>query len=524
MRWAPTLARRVIAFFPALLRLVEGVHADQPFVLLPFQQFIVGSLFGWRGRDGFRRFRHAYVEIAKGGGKSPMLAGLLLYALVEDGEAGAEIYAAAVTREQAKIVFADAAKMALASPGLAKRLVIGENNIAYETTRSFIRPVSSEARSLDGRRVHIAGVDELHEHPTALVTDKMRAGTKGRRQPLVVEITNAGYDRRSVCWQHHEYSRRVLEGLTEDEAWFAYVCQLDACAACRADGALQPREECATCDSWRDEHVWLKANPGLGPIVTLRYLREQVREAVGMPAKESLIRRLNFCHWTDAINRWLDMEAWHACTDAVTDAELLGQVCFAGLDLGQSDDFSALALLWLLEDGRAAVRMRYWLPEVALATPGRPYDAWRAAGRLTVTDGTITDYDLVERDVIEACRTGGVRELAYDKRFAAQMALHLEGAGLTVVDMPQGYALNEALRKINDLVKTRRLVHGGDPILAWMAANAVVRQGARGEVRLDKDKAQDKIDGVAALAMALARAMVHPHTRSIYETRGIRTA
>lgn len=506
LRWAPELARRVIAFFPEFLRLIEGVHAYEPFKLLPFCEFIMGSLFGWLGRDGFRRFRHAYWETGKGNAKTPVGAGFLLYGLVADGEEGAYQYIAAVARHQAKIGFRDAAKMALDST-LAPHLVIGENNIAYENARSFLRPVSSEGRSLDGLRVHMALIDELMEHPTPHVSNKMLANRKGRRQPLVLETTNAGYDRLSVCWARHEYALKVLEGTVQDDEFFAYVCQLDPCEACRADGALQPRDACSRCDDWRDERVWSKTNPGIGVTITHRYLQGEVREALGMPAKESEVRRLAFCNWTESHSRWLDMEAWHACAGEVAEAQLAGRPCVAAFDLGQSDDFSALAMLWTLEDDRMVVRMRYWVPETALAKTGRPYDAWQRAGYLTVTEGNVTDYDLVERDVLEAARAGGAREIAYDKRFAAQMALHLEGAGLTLLDVPQGYALNEALRKIHDLVKARQLIHDGDPILAWMAANAVVRHGTRGEIRLDKDKARDKIDGIAALTMAVSRAM-----------------
>jgi phage terminase large subunit-like protein len=345
---------------------------------------------------------------------------------------------------------------------------------------------------------------------------------KGRRQPLVLSITNAGFDRTSVCFQQHAYGLQVLDGVAPNDSHFVYICQLDACPACRATGHVAPVEGCARCDSWKDESVWIKTNPSLPVTPTLEYLREQVREAVGMPAKESLVRRLNFCEWLESHSRWLDMEAWHAGGGDVADSELAGRPCFAGLDLGQSDDFSAFVRLWTLDDGRMAVRCRFWVPASALGTfPGRPYDVWRRAGRLVVTEGTVTDYDQVEAEVIELCREGGVLEVAYDKRFASQMALHLEGAGLTVIDTPQGFALNEALRRVHDLVKEQQLLHGRDPILSWMASNAVVRHGMRGEIRLDKEKSGDKVDGIAALAMAVSRAIVQVEQRSVYEDRGV---
>ena len=228
-------------------------------------------------------------------GKTPLASGIGLYGLIADGEAGAEIYTAATMREQAAIAFRDAKHMVESSPDLRSRIEINVGNLAYLPAKSFLRPVSSEARGLDGKRVHMALIDELHEHPTDVVVEKMQAGTKGRRQPLICEITNAGYDRHSVCWTHHDYSAKVLHGVIEDDGWFAYVGGLDPCVACRADGHEQPQEGCAACDDWRDEAVWEKANPNLGISVTKTYLREQVREAEGMPSKANIVKRLNFC-------------------------------------------------------------------------------------------------------------------------------------------------------------------------------------------------------------------------------------
>jgi phage terminase large subunit-like protein len=193
------------------------------------------------------------------------------------------------------------------------------------------------------------------------------------------------------------------------------------------------------------------------------------------------------------------------------DEALAGVPCFGGLDLGQTDDFSAFALVFILPDGRVAVRMRYWLPEAALTThPERPYGAWQRSGLLVVTEGEVSDPDQIEGEVAAACHQYGVAELAYDRRFAEQMRLHLEGEGIKCIDMPQGYQLNEAIRRIEELVKTGKLCHAGDPVLAWMASNVALRRGMRGEVRLDKEHAADKIDGVAALAMALGRALLGP--------------
>lgn len=526
--WRPEKAQRAIDFFPDVLCLPErtdadesvvesdeGHHAPIPFVLQPWQKFIVGSLFGWYTTQGFRRFREALIEVGKGSGKTPLCAGMLIYMLVADGERGAQCFMAAATREQAHIAFTDAKRMVEASPYLSKLLDQKVNNLAWVETGSFLRPISAEKRGLDGKRVHGAMTDELHEHQSAVVVNKMRAGTKGRRNALILKPTNSGFDRTSVLWQHHEYSRKVLDGTAPNETWFAFICGLDPCEACQAAGHWFPNEECAECDDWKTEGPhWKKANPNLGVSLPWQYVRERVSQAIGMPSQVNDVLRFNFCVWTQAATRYFDMGKWSACQPAVKESELLGVPCYAAVDLGQSDDLSAEARVWQLPDGRIAVKMRYWLPEAALEKyPNRPYAEWKRSKLLTVTEGERSDLDRIEREVIEDCRTSGVKELGYDKRFAQQMAQHWEGAGLTAIDMPQGFALNEAIRRLADWVVEGVLCHGNDPILAWMASNAVVREGRNKELRLDKEKSSEKIDGIAALVMAIARLIVQPHEK-----------
>jgi phage terminase large subunit-like protein len=521
--WKPVEVQRVVDFFSEILVLPEDTASDEvvsstakattgtPFVLQPFQVFIVGSLMGWYTRQGYRRFRDGYLEIAKANGKTPVGAGLMLYLLVADGERGAQVYFAAVTREQARLAFADAEKMVQASPHLHALITKTTNNLAVVQTGSFLRAISSEKRGLDGKRVHGALIDELHEHPSPVVVSKMRRGTKGRRNALVLRTTNSGFDRTSVCWHQHQYSVQVLEGSVRDDAWFAYISGLDPCVACQRAGRDFPSDDCEHCDSWQVEGPhWIKANPNLGVSLSWQYLRELVRQARGMPSAVSDLLRFNFCVWTQHQLHFLDMAQWYACP-VVDDAELVGVPCYGGLDLGQSDDLCAFVLLFLLPDGRMAVRSRFWLPSAALQRyPDRDYDTWRRLGHLTVTDGTVTDYQQVEDAVSADCIDFGVLECAFDKRFANQMAQNLMGQGITMVDMPQGFFLNEALRKLSDLVADTQLAHGHNPILTVMAANAVVRNDRNKTIRLDKDTAAEKIDGISALAMAIGRAIAVP--------------
>jgi phage terminase large subunit-like protein len=493
-------ADHAIEFFENFLRLPDTADDNgdpKPFVLQPWQTFIVGSLFGWKWKvSGHRRFRNAYVEIGKGNGKTPLCAGIGLYGLVMDGERAPEIYAAATDRDQAQIMFRDAVRMVDSSPALTGRItksgVQTVHNLSFGM--GFFRPFSREQGVKSGTRPHMGLIDELHEHPSPEIVNKMRAGAKGNVNALFVEITNSGYDRTSVCFQHHEHSKRIVQQAVKDERWFAYVCALD-------DGD----------DPLEDRSCWPKANPNQGVSIGVEYLEDQVAAAKNIPAETNTVLRLNFCVWTQALTRFFDMPKWLACGAHVPDEELVGAICLGALDLGQSDDLSAFAKIWLLDDGRIVARMRYWLPRSAVEKfKSRPYAEWERSGLLEITEGDVTDYDVVEDAVLNDCLKWGVRELAYDKRFAGQMALHLEGGGVTCVDTPQGFQLNEALRQFSDWVVTGLFCHGADPILTWMASNTVVRHGRNKEIRLDKDKSSEKIDGIAALTMAADRVIRTP--------------
>ena len=335
--WKPDEAQEAIDFFPEVLCLPEDTDADEdvdavedispsvgtPFVLSDFQRFIIGSLFGWHQiitskKTGVQReqqrFRICYFEGAKGCGKTPMGAGILLYMLVRHGVRGAQLFCAAVTKDQAKIAFADCVKMVQASPALQSLVTSTRNNLAVKSTGSFIRPISAERRGLDGKRVQGAVIDELHEHPTNAVVAKIRAGIKGRPNALVFVPTNAGFDRESICWEYHDYSRQVLEGTIVNESWFAFVCHLYACERCHAAGKIQPSDDCPDCDDWKTEGPhWLKACPNLGVSVTWQYQREQVLEALHLTSQRSWVRRLNFCQWMQRATIWITAEQWAAC-------------------------------------------------------------------------------------------------------------------------------------------------------------------------------------------------------------------
>jgi phage terminase large subunit-like protein len=527
LRFDAAAAAHVMRFF-GFLRHFEGKFAGEPFELEPFQKFIIGSLFGWKGADGFRRFRTAYIEIAKGNGKTPLAAGIGLYGLLADNEPGAEVYSAAVVRNQAAYLFRKAHSMALASPGIAARIEFNVGNMAVVATDSFFRPVSSEHRALDGPLPHVALIDEVHEHPNSLVVDKISAGTKNRRQPLICEITNSGYNRESVCFKHHEYSTKVVQGIVEDDSWFAYICQLDPCEKCADDGREAPNEECQNCDDWRDEGTWAKANPGLDTIVARSYLRKQVKEAIGMPSKQNIVRRLNFCEWTAQSVRWIPMAHWDACPKNVDVEALVGRLCFGGLDLSTKIDLTAWVKVFppIEDDPNWVWLCDFFVPRDNVLERERrdrvPYQMWIDAGHITATEGNVVDYNELEDRIVRDCEKFSIQEVGFDAWNATQIATNLGERGVTMVETIQGTkTMNEPSKEFEALVRGHRINHGGNPVLRWNASNVSVKRDHNDNLMPDKERSTERIDGIVAGLIAMARAIRSENGGSVYETRGI---
>lgn len=501
-------AERAIAFVTVLIP-----------TLALWQKFIVGSIFGWKGPDGYRRFRVAYVEAGKGCGKTPLAAAVALYMLIADNEKNAEIYTAATTRDQASLSFQDAKNMAESAIALQKRLKIETKNIFHPESKSFLRAVSSESKGLDGKRVHCAVIDEIHEHPNNVVVEKMRAGTKSRTQALIFEITNSGYDRHSVCFDHHQLSANVLEGVIDNDAWFAYVCQLDPCDKCHSEGKVSPSDDCTDCDDWTDERVWLKANPSLLIMPSLqKYLREQVIEAIDLPSKQNFVKRLNFCIWTESETRWLPMDAWD--TGAVDLRPLEGRRCYVGMDLSSTDDITAVLRVYPDDDGSVDVQCEFFVPEENIRDRARrdgvPYDLWAEQGAITLTPGNVVDYEFVRRRIQSYDAEHTITEIATDPWNATDLITKLTGDGYEVVPVRQGFqSLTSPSKHLEKIVAQGNVRHGGNPVLRWMASNVVIELDAAGNIKPTKKKSTERIDGIVALLCALDRIIRGPEEETV---------
>ncbi|TRF28121.1 terminase large subunit, partial [Salmonella enterica subsp. enterica serovar Bareilly] len=430
--WDTVTAQRAIDFFAKVLKLNGGEHEGKPFNLLPWQCFIVGSVFGWQNSDGYRRFRMAYVESGKGSGKSPLAAGIALYCLVADKEPRAEVYAAATKKDQAMILFRDAVAMVDQSPALAQRINKSggagkEWNLAFLQTGSFFRPISSDDGQ-SGPRPHCALIDEIHEHKNNQVVEMMRAGTKGRRQALIFMITNSGHDKTSVCYDYHEYGRKVAEGSIDDDSFFSFICSLD-------EGE----------DPFKDESCWKKANPSLGHTFTDRYLREQVTQARGMPSKESIVRRLNFCQWVDADNPWMSSDVWMGCEEDFDLQELQGEECYGGLDLSGTRDLTSLALFF---PKKRKLLVEFWTPKDTLLDRAKtdrvPYDAWERGGHIHTTPGKAVKYGFVAERIADLSMLFDIKAIAFDQYRIKYLEPELENASVSVPLIPHGQGYYKA--------------------------------------------------------------------------------
>ena len=536
-------AEHVWRFFEGVFRLSEGQFEGLPFRLHPSQAFILGCLFGWRRADGTRRFRRAYIEQGKGNGKSPLAGGIGLYGLTADGEAGAQIYAAAAKKEQAGILFQDACKMVRQSPALTKKLQFSggmgrEFNIAHHQSQSFFRPISKDAgKTGSGPRPHFALCDEVHEHPDRSVMEILERGFKFRRQPLLLMITNSGSDRQSVCWEEHEHAVRVAAGTrTPDEA-FTYVGEALDDTTFSFVCALDPGD-----DPLEDPSCWVKANPLLGVTITEEYLADVVKQAKALPGKLNGILRLHFCTWTDAEEAWMSRSALEAVLDDFDPAVHVGRSMYAGLDLSATRDLTAAAYVVQTgfahvqrPDGTSAVLPTYdawidaWTPADTLSeralTDGAPYDVWAGQGWLKLVPGPIVRYDYVAAHLAGLIAEGfAIEGLAYDSyAFQRLFMPELDAVGVTVpvVSHPQGGKRKSAeselwmpgsKRALESLILEGRIRLQRNPVLVSAMMSAAIEPDPLDNTSFSKRRATNRIDALIALTMAVGLATQHEST------------
>lgn len=504
-----------VAFIQAL-RHTKGRWAGKPFRLLDWQERIVRDLFGTIKPDGYRQFTTAYVEIPKKQGKSELAAAIALLLTCGDGEQAAEVYGCAADRQQASIVFEVAADMIRQSPALSKRVKIlsSQKRIIYKPTNSFYQVLSAEAYSKHGFNISGVVFDELHTQPNRALFDVMTKGSgDARTQPLYFLITTAGTDTHSICYEQHQKAQDILAGKKHDPTFYPVIYGAD----------LE--------DDWTSEDVWHKANPSLGVTVPVEKVRAACNSARQNPAEENTFRQLRLNQWVKQSVRWMPMHIWDANVDPVDLDELEGRPCYGGLDLASTTDITAFVLVFppYGEDEKYRIAPWFWIPEdnleLRVARDHVPYDLWQSQGYLETTEGNVVHYAHIERHIEELGSRFDIREIAFDRWGAVQMSQNLDDAGFTVVPFGQGFKdMSPPSKELMKLALEGRFAHGGHPVLSWMVDNIHVRTDPAGNIKPDKQKSTEKIDGVVATIMALDRTIrgggAHAGT-SVYDSRGL---
>ncbi len=504
-------AEYAVKYF-GLLKHSKGEWAGQVFVPSPWQQFILWNLYGWKRADGLRRFRTVFVEIPRKNGKSAFASGNGLYLMTADGEPGAEIYSAATKRDQAKITWEEAVRMVKASPVLSKMITHwrSSDTLAAESLGAKFVPLGADADTMDGLNLHGAIIDELHAHKTSAVVDVLDTATGARRQPVIFEITTAGFDRESICYQHYTYSRQVLQGTIQDDRWFAYIAELDP------------------GDAWDDERTWAKANPNLGVSVRIDDLRAKAEKAKNMPAALNGFLRLHLNVWTNQSEAWIPLDLWDAQVAAdLDDDDLVGRKCYGGLDLSAVSDLTAWVLVFPRDDGGVDVWCRFWCPEAKLEDAQNrfrdQYQAWARGGYLEVTAGNAIDYQVVKARIIEDASRFQVVDVNIDRLFNGyQLSQELQDEGLAILGFAMGpKSFGPPMKTFERLLLEKKINHGGNPMLRWQAGSIAVRHDVNDNLAPDKVQSQGRIDGIVALVMALDRWERNEHQPSSYDNGGL---
>ncbi|MCG9864601.1 terminase large subunit [Streptococcus suis] len=506
-------ADRAVTFINNLSH-TKGKWAGKRFDLLPWQEQIVRDLFGIVKEDGNRQFLTAYIEIPKKNGKSELAAAIALYLLYADNEASAEVYGAACDRNQASIVFDVAKQMVQMSRPLEKRSKImgATKRIVNYSNAGFYQVLSAETGTKHGLNVSGLVFDEIHAQPNRHLYDVLTKGSgDAREQPLFFIITTAGTDRNSICYVLHTKALDILNGRKKDTSFYPVVYGLS--------------DE----DDWNDEANWRRANPSLGHTIGIDRVREAYQQALDNPAEENVFKQLRLNMWTSSSVAWIPEHVYAKGNDPIQYDSLKGRSCYAGLDLSSTSDITAFVLVFppRFEEENYIVLPFFWLPEDTLELRCRRdhvlYDVWERQGYIKTTEGNVVHYGFIEKFIEDLSEIYHIKEIAYDRWNATQMVQNLEGMGLTMVPFGQGYKdMSPPSKELYKLMMEGKIQHGGHPVLKWMGQNVVMRQDPAGNIKPDKEKSVEKIDGIVALIMGLDRCIRHQTDEgSVYDERGI---
>lgn len=484
--------------------------AGKPFVLSDWQMFKFYVQYGWLKQDKRRRFRKAYLEIAKKNGKTAMLGGEAIYHLLLDGEVGAEVYSAATKREQAAICFNDTVQIINKSPKIKEKIKVYKYSIAYEEQGNSFKALSSDSSTQDGLNTHFGIIDEYHAWKSNDLFDNIESSMASRSEPMMDIITTAGFNRTSPCYTLREVCIKVLQGIIEQDDLFPLIFSLD------------------DKDDWEDQTAWVKSNPNMGISVKTEFLQSKFIDAKNNPSKINEFKTKQLNMWVDSAKVWVPDEDWQACGGSVLD--LKGLPCHGGLDLSSNRDLTAFALVFQLPDGSDAYMWFFWIPEDNVSARVKndrvPYDLWINQGYIKTTPGNITDYNFIKAEIIRLREMYNIKAIAFDRWNSSQLVIDMMEEGINMQPFGQGYgSMSAPTKEFERTIYSRTMNHMNNPVLRWMMSNVAIQKDPAGNIKIDKSKASEKVDGAVAAVMAKGQQMTPSadvDLNKIYE-KGIRT-
>jgi len=507
-------ADRAVAFIETHIRHCKGDLAGELFILEEWQkEDLIRPIFGWKHTDtGLRKYRSVYCEIARKNGKSSLGAAIGLYLLFADSELGSEIFSCAGDRAQASIIFDLAKRMILQDPMLSSKAKVFRNSITFPQKGNTYKVLSSDASLQHGHNPNGILFDELHTQKTRELYDTMITGTGARTQPLLFTMTTAGSSKTdgNICWEVHDYAQKVKEGIINDDTFLPLIYAAE-------EG-----------DDIQDPETWRKANPNLGVSISEEYLKNEAKRASELPSYENTFKRLHLNQWTTSISKWISDSVWMENYEDIDLETLKGKKCWGGLDLASTMDLSSLVLYFPMEDQKDVVLVWFWCPEASAEIRGRkyklPYDEWIADDYIKATPGNVQDYDYIRQDINKIVENYDLQSIAFDRWNSSQLVIQLsQQDGIPMSQFGQGYkSMSSPTKELEKLVLKKEINHLNNPVLRWQCENIQLQTDPAGNIKINKQKSSEKVDGMISLVMALGEMMTDESPgESIYNERGI---
>ena len=501
--------------FISALQHTKGKWKGDRFIPMPWQQWLIYTLFGWKRRndagDVIRRFRTAYFEVARKGGKTALMSAAANYMFYADGEAGPEVYFGATTTKQAKICFNESRAMVLQNKILKSKTKVYTHNMSLlNDPVSKFEPTSREADNMDGLNPSCAIIDEYHAHKTSDVYDVFKSGMGSRQQPLQLTITTAGFNKGAPCYQLRRTCIDILNGVKKDDSMFTMI--------------FAPDEG----DDWTLEDTWKKANPSLGETISIDYLRAEFTQAQNNVSEQVNFKTKHLNLWSETSSTWIETSKWDSAEMKITDKELREMDCYGGLDLASTRDLTAFVLVFA--DGeRIFIKPFFFVPldtiQARSKADGVAYNTWEIEGSLIGTPGNVVDYEYIRQKINELGEIYKIKSIAYDRWNSSQLIIWLNDDGAVMNPYAQSYSqLSTPTKEIEKKLYNGDLRHDGNPVMSWNISNVEITMDSGGNIKADKRKSEEKIDGVVALAMGIGQMLTErmgDEGDSIYETRDI---